>query len=390
MKTITRLFLVGLIAFGMTACSNEDEIQIEGQPESTVSVRVVPASNGPVVRSIGDLSGATPNAVLTAESEIKTLEVYVFSGESPDGYGIAQATEDVPSVLQVAGIATHSGPKTIVVVANASVGQVTSKAVLLAKMKDLPVIIGEGLPMTGVSEVVTLVTGLNQYGFAENASAQNFALNAPLELCRVNARVAIVGAALANNITNGDVEFFDGLSDVQVAMFNVPKTTKLFGTSLAKNADFLHGDLWISTAGTYTAGIANTAFLEAAVNFPIVNTDAPYFYVNENTSTVAAEKMMIVLRAKPTKGGSPAAAENLYTDADGYTYYAVWVNADKDGYSYNASHAANSQILRNTQYNISLTINKIGYPTIDPPLSSSLDVLVEVTPWAVVDQNVIW
>ena len=52
MKTITRLFLVGLIAFGMTACSNEDEIKIEVQPDATVSIKVVPSSNGPTVRAV--------------------------------------------------------------------------------------------------------------------------------------------------------------------------------------------------------------------------------------------------------------------------------------------------------------------------------------------------
>ena len=113
---LSKLFLVGLIALGMVACSSEDEVKFEGKAESTVSVRVVPSSNGPVVRAIGNLdgSGILP-AGLTAESAIKQLEVFLFSGESPDGYGSAPG-------LEVTTIATHIGPKTMVVVANADIG----------------------------------------------------------------------------------------------------------------------------------------------------------------------------------------------------------------------------------------------------------------------------
>ena len=76
---ILRILLVVAIAFGMMACNNEDEIDLQGQPESTVSVKVVPSSNGPVVRATGDLSGNGVVAEgLAAESAIKTLEVYLM------------------------------------------------------------------------------------------------------------------------------------------------------------------------------------------------------------------------------------------------------------------------------------------------------------------------
>ena len=199
MKTITKLFLVGLIALGMTACSNEDEVKFEEKAESTVSIRVVPSSNGPTVRAPGDLSEALP-----AESAIKKLEVYLFAGESPSGYG--EETGD--NVTEVKEIATSVGPKTIYVVANASIGPVANKATLIAKTKALPAVIANGLPMTGESGEVELVSGLNQFGYAEVAEVNNLSTTA-LPLTRVNARVAIVGATLAANITDGDVEFFN-------------------------------------------------------------------------------------------------------------------------------------------------------------------------------------
>ena len=383
---IGKFLLVGVIALGMMACNNEDEIDLQGQPESTVSVKVVPSSNGPVVRATGDLSGnGVLAAGLPAESAIKSLEVYLFHGETPDGYKIVTGTD----VTEVTGIATHAGPKTMVVVANSNIGTVATKTELTDITMDLPVAIASGLPMTGESAEITLKPGLNQYGYAASeVVATKFSEGIPLPLYRVNARVAIVSATLASNLTPDQTDFFDALTDVQVAMFNVPKTTKLFGAALAMNANFLFGEAWPTTEGTYTVGTVEGTF-KNAVTFPITDAAAPYYYVNENISEVEEEQMMIVLRAKPTKEGQPAAAENLYTDANGYTYYPIWVNATKDGYTITGSDG-DSKIVRNTQYNISLVIHKIGYPNIDPPVAATVDVLVSVAPWSVVTQGVVW
>jgi hypothetical protein len=100
--------------------------------------------------------------------------------------------------------------------------------------------------------------------------------------------------------------------------------------------------------------------------------------------------MFIVLRGKPTKGGNPVVAEGLYTDGEGYTYYPIWVNANDKEYNYGNGYVATNVISRNTQYNISLTINGIGNPTIDEVEEAFLDVKVEVAPWNVVTQNVEW
>ena len=395
MKTITRLFLVGLIALGMTACSNEDEVKLEGQAESTVSIRVVPSSNGPVVRAIGNLSGDGIAAKgLEAESLIKTLEVYLFSGESPSGYGKAISAT---SVTEVKKITTTSGPKTIVVVANCSIiGPVANKAELLAKTRNLPAVIDNGLPMTGMTATtVDVVSGQNYYGYTEPATTEEnyIASGEPLKVYRINARVAIVGSTLdLNGALLEHTNFFNALSEVEVAMFNVPKTTNLFGTSLATNADYLFGQAWPTSVGTYMQAVDGGAVEEAfkdAVDFPILTAAAPYYYVNENSSETPKEQMMIVLRAKPMKDDVAVEAEGLYTTG-GYTYYPVWVNAEKDGYTYTGENSGDSVIRRNTQYNITLTIKGIGNPTIDPPAQSFLDVMVSVEDWKVVDQTVVW
>ena len=382
MKTITRLFLVGLIAFGMTACSNEDEIQVEGKAESTVSIKVVPSSNGPVVRSIGDLTSD-----LVTESAIKTLEVYVFRVDgTPDGYGVAKSDDGVSSVEK---IATHSGSKNIYVVANASIGPVASETDLNAKTNILPTDITEGLPMTAAPILAAnLKIGHNQYGYAEVTDVNNLSTSA-LKLQRINARVALINAKMGQ-VSAGQQALFDELSEIEVAMFNVPQSSMMFPASLAINEDFIYGEEW-PTNDSYTKDVLDTAFKAnpSPLTWPITNLSAPYFYVNENTSSEANEQMIIVLKAKPLKDGETVILDGVWTDSEGYTYYPIWVNADLPGYLY-VDHTANSQVLRNTQYNISLTINGLGNPSIDPVELSTLDVLVEVAPWTVVDQSVIW
>lgn len=378
---IFKVLLVVAIALGMMACNNEQDVpEIIDGPEATVSVRVVPTSNGPSVRLAGDITSTDE-----AESVIKTLEVFIFSGGMPDGYG----KETGHNVTEVIGIETHSGPKTFYVVANANIGQVASEVDLLAKTKELPVVIDKGLPMTSDGKKVKLVAGKNQYGFTSGSDNANNLSETPVELVRVNARVAIVSAALSDTLPADQQAIFDDLTDIEVAMFNVPKESKLFGESLAINENFLFGEAWPTTQSTYTEGDENDNF-KTDLSFPISNTNAPYFYVTENTSTKVNQRMFIVLRGKPTKGGNPVVAEGLYTDGEGYTYYPIWVNANDKDYNYGNGYAATNVISRNTQYNISLTINGIGNPTIDEVEEAFLDVNVSVASWAVVTQNVEW
>ncbi|MBP6176605.1 MAG: fimbrial protein [Bacteroidota bacterium] len=392
---IFKVLLVVAIALGMMACNNEDVVDLSNLPESTISVRVVPGSDGPAVRSIGDLTGNGVLAVgLPAESAIKQLEVFVFAGETPAGY----KSESGENVTQVLDIATTTGERSIFVVANADIGPVANKTTLLAKTKDIPADIENGLPMTSDETTVTLVAGKNQYGFTDggsgyDAGANQLSVGAPLKVYRVNARVAIVGATL--DLEAEDQALFDNLREVQVAMFNVPKTSKLFGSalSLAMNANYLYGKAWDSPLGTYqkdAPAAENASFLDETVTFPITAAAAPHYYVNENTASEAGEQMFIVLRGKTYKGDNPIVAEGYFTDKDGYTYYPVWINATKDGYTYVGTETGDSQIRRNTQYNITLTIKHKGNPNIDPPVSAILDVNVNVEPWLVVTQNVEW
>ena len=399
---IGKLFLAGVIALGLMACNNEDVPDLSGEKDATISIKVFPSSNGPTVRLVGDLTApGVESAGLPAESAIKSLEVWIFSGDVLDGYGTAEAKE-------VTEIAAHIGTRFVVVAANANIGAVKSKATLLATLKELPTDIAtNGLIMTAEPIEVELKAGKNYYGYTdaevlEKIGDEKNHLNdgkKPLAITRVNARVAIVGATLSTKeIPVNQQPIFDALGDVQVAMFNVPKETKLFDSPLATNADYLYGAEWPSPAGTYEGVLDDPATPTASLTdtvdgLPVVITDAPYYYVNESS---VENKMLIVLRAKLYKGGTvvdPTTNEHLvglYIDSEGYTYYPIWVNGKDLGYDYGGTNVADGKVVRNTQYNITLTITGIGRPTIDEPETANLDVKVEVAPWLVVSQNVTW
>lgn len=397
---IGKLFLAGIVALGLglTGCNNDDVPELSGEKEATISIKVLPSSNGSLLRSTGNLNGDGVLAKgLAQESAIKSLEVWIFKGDVLDAYKSAAAAE-------VTEIEARIGARTVVVVANAEIGQKNSKAELLATIKGLPAdVAGKGLVMTAEPFDVTLVKGNNYYGYTDAQVAAKTGENKnhlndnkkPLPITRVNARVAIVSAELdLASVPANQKVVFDALKDVEVAMFNVPKETKLFGSDLAKNENYLFGAKWDSPLSTYVgygvAGATATTSLTDAVTgaLPVVDTNAPYYYVNESNGT---HKMFIVLRAKVYKDNAVVTTvKDLYTDNEGYTYYPIWINVAKEGYTYAGVYEPDGKIKRNTQYNISLTIKGLGNPNIDPVDKAWLDVAVAVEDWQVVGQNVIW
>lgn len=368
---------MGAIALGvgLTACNKEEAGIDPNAPEATMSVKVVPDAG---TRAKGDISGDGINTPgLTAESAIKKLQVWVFAGNTPNGYGESTTSE-------VKQIATNVGPRDIFIVVNGKgLSAATTRAQLEAATENVPVNIDNGLTMTCEKISATIKTGLNTIGYGATTADQNSLKDTPEKVTRINARVAIASAVL--NLPDG-YEIFTDLKDVEVAMFNVPETTKIFDPA-SFSGDWLYGEAWPSPLTSYNADKAVADFKEGAFTLPIPTSNAPYFYVNPCDAT---GKMIIVLRGKPYKGDTPVVVDGLYTDDAGYTYYPVWVNATKTGYSYTGDNTGDAIIRRNTQYNIHLTIKKIGNPTIDPLQPATLDVKVEVEPWKVVKQDVVW
>lgn len=383
---IKSILLAVMIALGFAACNNEDVPQIEGA-DGTVSVKVV-ASSKSTVRAMGDLTspGVDP-AGLAAESGINRTQVWVFFGDLLDGYG--DATTD-----EVTGIPVHVGSREIYIVVNGDalgLTKFTPKATIEAAVTSVPVDIAtNGLVMTAEKITHTIVAGQNLIGYTSTDPDITVLDPNPVKVRRVNARVAVVSADLS--LTDSDqTDIFDELRDLEIAMFNVNTSAKIFENNDA-SGQWIYGADWPSSANSYTKDTELAHFHEnitAVDPISLIQIDnAPYFYVNP-LETV--NKMFIVLRGKAYKNGSAVVAEGLYTDAAGFTYYPVWVNGAGLGYDFGTSDDGGTGIVvRNTQYNISLTIKKIGNPTIDPVEEGFLDVKVEVMPWAVVTQDVTW
>src|SRR5690554_931766 len=200
---ISRILLVVAITFGMMACNNEDVPQVNGDKDASISIRVFPSSDGPSFRATGDLSPTDVNGVLAAESAIKTLEVWVFVGDALEAY--ESATIAVGADPEVKDIAVTSGPRTIVVVANAGLGTQPTLSGLKALTKDLTQDLDSGLVMTAKPiENVPLVKGNNYYGYTDtevegktataggdktNLTPESEGSKKAVALTRVNARV---------------------------------------------------------------------------------------------------------------------------------------------------------------------------------------------------------
>ena len=403
-----KLLFVAIIAFGMVACNNEDVPQIIDGPEATVSVKVFPSSKSPATRLAGDLTGDGIGTLgLAEENVIKNVEVWLFVGETLDGYG-----KGLDGEAFVENVVTTAGPKTMVVAANANIGgEVANKTELLAEFAEtLSQDLTNGLVMTSEPVDMELSGGKNQYGYKTTDTkydndAKQISEDTRLPITRINARIALVG--LTYEFTS---PFYDEFKLTEVALFNARKASNYFGTpNLYKGNDFLYGSAYTSTLSTYVGsagytGTTYTATVDANLAQPfeanaelaapaLVDAEnAHYFYAFENSINTATdmEGTFIVLKGTLWNDGVQYMSPGLVTDADGYTYYAIWVNADDDMYNYDEGYTPDGTIKRNTQYNISANLKKAGNPTIDPPVEAQLDVWVEVAAWAVVNQDVVW
>lgn len=388
---LRHLFLAAIVALGMMACNNEDVPAVVDGAEATVSVKVVPTSNGPAVRFVGDLdSDGLLAKGLAEEYAIKSTQVWIFKNGTTSlvGYGVNGSNTD-----EVDGIPALAINSDIYIVVN---GDGLSAATTKDQLEGLHTVVptditNKGLLMTGKLNH-TLEVGGNAIGYTQSEKTGYKILSeTKAPVTRVNARVGLVDVKITP--TTEQVVLFDGLSDLQVAMFNVPEKSKIFGDagSLKEMANFKYGQQWPTTKESYvghddTEDKGIVYLYDALTKVPTAGKDAAYYYVSEND---ASEQMLLVLRAKPMLGTNEVTnLKDIYTDENGYTYFPVKVNLD--GIATATGNVGNGKVYRNTQYNIYLTIKGIGNPTIDEVDKAWLDVKVEVQDWEQVDQNVTW
>lgn len=384
---LNKLFLMGAIALGLMAC-NQEEIP-NGVKDATVSIKITQAVTG--AKAIGDAQLAN------AESAIKKLDVFVFNGDAVDGHGTATGT----NVTEIKEIAVTTGTRSIVVVANATadMGTITSKAALLAKIAtDLSAqTLTNGLLMTSTETAgFEVKAGKNYYGYAQGTEGTYFSIDTPVKLTRVPARVALVSAATAFEGSYAGFTF----EPERVFLFNAKKQSNYFGTSLVTGEELLSGidltdfDGPLKPSNWDVNWVANYLTDEVA-DLSTITTNAPvYYYTFEKDAT--DRPTVISIKGKIKKADDTYATATEFPGAistDGFTYYSVIVNGNKGGYTFTGDDVAHDgTIIRNTQYNISLTIKHLGTedPTDNPTESAALDVLVEVVDWVSVNQAVIY
>lgn len=394
---LEKLFLLGAIALGLAACSNEDTPVVQQAKNATMSLKIVQGGT----RAIGD------SELTTKESKIKRLDVFVFNGDARDGY---ERAENEDGVTEVKNIAVTTGSRTMMVVANATFTKeemkaITSKADLLTKVAtDLATqTLEKGLLMTGeVTEAFTIAPGKNYYGYPDQpgVDAENqHSKNEPVKLIRVPARVSLISAVTT---FEGSYEGFT-FEPEEIFLFNAKKQSKYFGNpgALVKGPELLSGidltdfdgtlkpDTWVPA---WKADYLKDAF----TSLDILSEKPVYYYVFENDASV--QPTVLSIKGKIKKADNTYATKDEFPDAidaQGFTYYSILVNATRDGYTYSGENngiTGDKIIRRNTHYKISVTIKRIGKkdPT-DPPIEpATLDVKVEVAEWEVVGQNVVY
>ncbi len=386
---LEKLFLLGAIALGLAACSNEDTPVVQQAKNATMSLKIVQGGT----RAIG-----IPDDITAGESKIKRLDVFVFNGDAVDGH--KQATGE--DVTEVKDIAVTTGSRTMVVVANATadMGTITSKAALLGKVaSDLAAqTLENGLLMTSeVTEEFTIQAGKNYYGYAagQTPAGNEISVGVPVKLTRVPARVALVNAV--TQFTGSYAEFT--FEPEEIFLFNAKKQSKYFGNpgALVAGTELLSGVDLSSFGGPLKPAAWETAdyLKDPFESLDILSEQRVYYYVFENDASVQPTVLSIKGKIKKSSADDDYATATEFPgaiDSQGYTYYSIVVNANKEGYTYEGDTPKDSKILRNTQYNISVTIKHLGKddPTDPPTEAATLDVKVEVAEWEVVGQNVVY
>ena len=386
---LEKLFLLGAIAFGLAACSNEDTPVVQQAKNATMSLKIVQGGT----RAIG-----IPDDITAGESKIKRLDVFVFNGDAVDGH--KQATGE--DVTEVKDIAVTTGSRTMVVVANATadMGTITSKAALLGKVaSDLAAqTLENGLLMTSeVTEEFTIQAGKNYYGYAagQTPAGNEISVGVPVKLTRVPARVALVNAV--TQFTGSYAEFT--FEPEEIFLFNAKKQSKYFGNpgALVAGTELLSGVDLSSFGGPLKPAAWETAdyLKDPFESLDILSEQRVYYYVFENDASVQPTVLSIKGKIKKSSADDDYATATEFPgaiDSQGYTYYSIVVNANKEGYTYEGDTPKDSKILRNTKYNISVTIKHLGKddPTDPPTEAATLDVKVEVAEWEVVGQNVVY
>lgn len=376
------LVVAGIAILGIIACSKKDASVNDSNTNTTMSLKIFTSNTRAV-------ANANTNA---DESKIYKLDVFVFNGDVVDGY--KQATSTDGNLNEVKGINVTAGNRTLVVIANSrkELKAITSKNALEAYTADDVtqelLTANNGLMMTSAMTDITIKAGKNVYGYdtGSETGTNYISEGTPLSLSRLAAKISLKSVEV--NLSSP----WEGytVTPVQVFAYNVRGKSKFFGPSLvASDAAYFSGiDLTGFSGITPPVSVVKESLKDELTNFGSLTATPIYYYAFENDET---HPTTLTVKAKILKDGTPLTNAEFpdAINADGFTYYTVVLNANEKGYEYTGTSVDhNSRLTRNTKYELSLVITKIGDNEPDPLKPSTLDVKIQVTDWVVVSQKV--
>lgn len=389
-----KVLMTGLVSLALLAVGCKSNKEAEPKEKGNAKVSIVVAGNASGMRAYGDEDG---------EKHIEKLTAIIYKGDVQEAIKVGEA-----GAPEVKDIECSAGERTLVVLANvpASMDLVGKTKTELEKMTydlaDDAKTHGK-LLMTSEFTSITLKAGKNYYGYPNSvgqASDEHISVENPLQIKRVHAAIAFEGVKVTfkPEYKDFDVKFDKGMVLALIAK----KNSKIFGASLynAATQDYLYGAA--VPHGTLTpTNYTEAAWLKTDINqVDIKESDMKKgFYVLANEST-AHPTILCLKGTLVQKNGSDLTPEQMVkafaagwivSAQDATTYYPVIVNATSNKYSYEGG-AERDKIVRNTKYNVMLTITGPGTnkPEEKPDEKANLDVKCEIVDWVIITQNATW
>lgn len=413
---LRNLMYATMIACAFASCSKDDVPEQgagnNGDANATLSLKI-----------------AAPIATKAAtDADIKGLCVYVFNGTGT-GAAFEAKSSTMTGTDQVLNIPVSAGDKSIVVVANDVDRTVANLGALYALTKDYDESLGNFTMNSKTYEVTIAPNVVNYLGYGSTGEAEGHYLTAAgtgaVNLYRNVAKISL--SSLQVNTTTSESSY----SNAQLAVSSIfvlhgSKATKLVGGAAAwasteSAGDWLNGATndeyaaWVTTIKNWIDAATDDqtrtpkhnyleekyapysatdnhifTYTETLADKVAAKTNITDFYTYENTNTTT--RTLLVVAGKFTYGNLSAA--DVQT-----RYYSVAIGEgvvfDTSAKPSGAEVERTAGVLRNVQYNVSLTVKGPGYETPFGPDgggdggsgNTALDVKVQVVPFGQVSQS---
>jgi len=418
---LRNLMYATMIACAFASCSKDDEVIDNGgattKTDATLAVKIEAPS---LTKAVGE-----PNK---GDADISNLTVYVF-----DATGAYETSKTVTSSTVDEQIPVSAGQKSIVVVANATLGQPANIGALYSSQVSIANEKNGLLSMNSKTYTVTIVAGKTNYlGYTTDdtgvstgvlltdngTSLQGGAVklyrnvakvvlssikadtqNTGLQTKYPNAKFKVTGVFMlhghANALAVGGATAW-ALTEVPVSESSLLQNgidNDMYGTTwhnIVKNlasTDLFQNYVTSSSYEHFAQYDNATEPFTLNANEAETTSSVDSFYVYENSSTDV--NTLLVVKGKFMYGNESPLDEHNFPER----YYSVAIG--KDGYTPGNQTIGGvtrniKYVVRNMQYNINLTVKGPGYETPFGPGNNAdtyLNVKVDVVPFGTVSQT---